>query len=233
MKKGFLIIGLFLIFSFNVLAENYDAVIVSDKNEKFTVKGTVTEKDGILYKKTDFINEYGKIIIEERGKFISNPFKVLEISIRDVRNGRTEIATKQNDNYILKYIKKTGETTKTKVIDEDGILMHGSFVPMFIIEKYDELSQRGKTIKLKMLVPLRQTFYNFELIKEKTEMVYKQKCNVFKLEATSWVIRALTKPSYFYVTDNKPHQLVKYSGSTLITDSEEEQVCGIMNVKNY
>lgn len=230
LKKSFYILIIVIIFSISAIAENYIGTIVSDKNEKFTTTGSFTEENKISFKNTIFLDNDGKLIVEEKAKFTTNPFEILEISIVDKRNDRKEIVLREGERYILKYQKEKGKKIKTKVIEEDGIILHGSVLIMYIIEKLDELQSMKKPLKMKMVVPLRQTFYNFELIKEKSEKIYGQDCFVFKLKASNWIINVLTKSSYFYITKSVPHQIIKYSGATLITDEKEDKVCGEMKI---
>lgn len=231
MKKSVFLFFILILFSVSAIAEKYIGTIVSTKNEKFKTTGSITEKDGYFFKNAKFFNSNAKYIIEEKAKFKTNPFKIFEISIIDKRNGRKEIVLQQGKKYILKYQKEKGGKTKTKIIDDDVVIMHGSVLMMYIINNLDKIVSMTNPLKLKMVVPLCQTFYNFELTTEKSEIVYDQNCFVFKLEASSWIVKALTKPSCFYVTKSLPHKIIKYSGSTLITDENEDQVNGEMKIE--
>ena len=231
MKKTFSIFIIITIFSVSAIAENYIGTIISDKNEKFKTTGNITEKNGYFFKDAKFFNSNGKYIVEEKAKFKTNPFKLFEVSIVDQRNGRKEIVLQQDGKDILKYQKKDGSKIKTKIIDEDGIIMHGSVLIMYILDNLDQILSMTNPLKLKMVVPLHQTFYNFELTKEKPETIYAQDCFVFKLEASNWIVNVLTRPNYFYITKSVPHKIIKYSGVTLVTDANEKQVCGIMKIE--
>ena len=116
---------------------------------------------------------------------------------------------------------------KEKGLKKGGLILHGSFLPIFIIKKLAMLNN-GREISFRLIVPLRPTTTRFRLKQIGMIKVDDKECYEIKMEAFLWIARKLVAPIFFYIHTEKPNRLIMYKGRLLPTDEEGNPLNGVI-----
>jgi len=212
-------------FNMAQVSEEYKAENKINNEIYFHCRGMFIEEGDNAYMTSNFFDKAGNSILKEEIEYKAGSFEIVKYKLEDYRTGRKEIITGRNNEYILRYKRNFDSSFKEKSIKRDGLILHGSFLPIFIIKKLDVLNN-GREISFRLIVPLRPTTTSFRLKQIGTVRVDDKECYEIKMEASSWMARRLVKPIFFYIHTEKPNRLIMFKGRLLPTDEEGNPLNG-------
>ena len=207
--------------------EEYEAKNIIDDEIYFHCRGMFVEEADNAYMISNFFDKAGNSILKEEIKYKAGSFEIVKYELEDYRTGRKEIVTGKNNEYILRYRRNFDSSFKEKSIKKDGLILHGSFLPIFIIKKLDVLNN-GQKISFRLIVPLRPTAERFQLKQIGMKKVDGRECYEIEMEASSWIARRLVKPIFFYIDTEKPNRLIMYKGRLLPTNEKGNPLDGVI-----
>ncbi|MCK4295221.1 MAG: hypothetical protein KAX28_01020 [Candidatus Marinimicrobia bacterium] len=207
--------------------EEYRAEKKINNEIYFHCRGMFTEEGDNAYMNSNFFDNAGNSILKEEIEYKAGSFEIVQYELEDYRTGRQEMITVRNDEYILQYKRNSGNNFRTKSIKKDGLILHGSFLPIFIIKKLAMLNN-GQEISFRLLIPLRPSTEGFRLKQVGIVKVDDKECYEIKMEASSWIARRLVAPMYFYIHTEKPKRLIMYKGRLLPTDKKVNPLDGVI-----
>lgn len=207
--------------------EEYEAKNIIADEIYFHCRGMFVEKADNAYMNSNFFDKSVNSILKEEIKYKAGSFEIVKYELEDYRTGRKEIIAGKNNGYILRYRRNFDSSFKEKSIEKDGWILHGSFLPIFIINKLAMLNN-GQEISFRLLVPLRPSTERFQLKQIGIRKVDGKECYEIEMEASSWIARRLVAPMYFYIHTEKPNRLIMYKGRLLPTDGEGNPLDGVI-----
>lgn len=207
--------------------EEYNAENKINNEVYFHCRGMFIEEGDNACMTSNFFDKAGNRILKEDIEYKAGSFEIVKYELEDYRTGRKEIITGRNNEYILRYKRNSDNNFRGKGIKKDGLILHGSFLPIFIIKKLTMLNN-GQEISFRLLVPLRPTIARFRLKQIGMVKVDDKECYEIKMEASSWITRKLVAPIFFYIHTEKPNRLIMYKGRLLPTDEEGNPLDGII-----
>ncbi|MCK4448294.1 MAG: hypothetical protein KAW56_14580, partial [Candidatus Marinimicrobia bacterium] len=114
--------------------EEYEAKNIIDDEIYFHCRGMFVEEADNAYMISNFFDKTGNSILIEDIEYKSESFEIVKYELEDYRTGRKEIITCRNNEYILRYRRNFDSSFKEKSIKKDRLVLHGSFLPIFIIK---------------------------------------------------------------------------------------------------
>ena len=207
--------------------EEYKAENKINNEIYFHCRGMFIEKGDNACMTSNFFDKAGNSILKEEVEYKTGSFEIVKYELEDYRTGRKEIITGRNNEYILQYKRNSDNNFREKGIKKDGVILHGSFLPIFIIKKLDVLNN-GREISFRLLIPLRPSTEGFRLKQIGTVKVDDKECYEIKMEASSWIAGKLVAPIFFYIHTEKPNRLIMYKGRLLPTDEEGNPLNGVI-----
>ena len=209
--------------------EEYKAENKINNEVYFHCRGIFIEEDDNAYMTSNFFDKAGNSILKEEIEYKAGSFEIVKYELEDYRTGRKEIITGGNNEYILRYKRNSNSSIKEKSIEKDGLILHGSFLPIFIIKKLAMLNN-GQEISFRLLVPLRPSTEGFRLKQIGVVKVDDKECYEIKMEASSWIAGKLVAPIFFYIHTEKPNRLIMYKGRLLPTDEKGNPLNGVITL---
>ncbi|MBU4445420.1 hypothetical protein KJ656_10110 [bacterium] len=207
--------------------EEYKAENKINNEIYFHCRGMFIEEGDNAYMTSNFFDKAGHNILKEEIEYKAGSFEILKYELEDYRTGRKEIITGRNNEYILRYKMNSDNNFKEKGLKKGGLILHGSFLPIFIIKKLAMLNN-GREISFRLIVPLRPTTTRFRLKQIGMIKVDDKECYEIKMEAFLWIARKLVAPIFFYIHTEKPNRLIMYKGRLLPTDEEGNPLNGVI-----
>ncbi len=207
--------------------EEYKAENKINNEIYFHCRGIFIEEGDNAYMTSNFFDKAGNSILKEEIEYKAGSFEIVKYELEDYRTGRKEMITGGNSEYILRYKRNSNSSIKEKSIEKDGLILHGSFLPIFIIKKLDVLNN-GREISFRLIVPLRPTTTRFRLKQIGTVKVDNKECYEIKMEASSWIAGKLVAPLFFYIHTEKPNRLIMFKGRLSPTDEEGNSLNGVI-----
>ncbi len=207
--------------------EEYKAENKINNEIYFHCRGMFIEEGDNAYMNSNFFDKAGNSILKEEIEYKAESFEIVKYELEDYRTGRKEIITGRNNEYILRYKRNSDNNFRGKGIKKDGLILHGSFLPIFIIKKLTMLNN-GQEILFRLLVPLRPTTERFQLKQIGMVKVDDKECYEIKMEASSWIARRLVKPIFFYIDTENPNRLIMYKGRLLPTNEKGNPLDGVI-----
>lgn len=207
--------------------EEYEAKNIIADEIYFHCRGMFVEEADNAYMISNFFDKAVNSILKEDIEYKAGSFEIVKYELEDYRTGRKEIIAGKNNEYILRYRRNFDSSFKEKSIEKDGLILHGSFLPIFIIKKLDVLNN-SQEISFRLIVPLRPSTEGFRLKQIGMKKVDGRECYEIKLEASSWIARRLVAPIYFYIHTEKPNRLIMYKGRLLPTDEKGNPLDGVI-----
>ena len=202
------------IFSISVVAvaEMYTADVYVDNFVKYTCRGNFTEDGQFATKTNTFYTQDGKALITEDVTFQLKTFQPVDISITNRQTGRLEKVTRTKEGYRLQYRENNQSEIKEKTVRQDGIVLHGSYVPIFIAENMDKI-RNGAIIRFQLLVVDRLTSYEFQVYRHGLKNLNGQQYIEVSLEPTSWFVKQFVAPIFFEYALSNNTQIARYRGT--------------------
>ncbi|UCH96095.1 MAG: hypothetical protein JSV88_04375 [Candidatus Aminicenantes bacterium] len=212
---GYFVLFFFLLMMCLLRAEDEPAeisgrVFVND-SPTFSIKVTYWETNGIGHKTTRYFDTTGQLRLEEVEVFHVNSLDLMRFNLKDFKSGREEKFHKMQDKIVIRYKKNSQSDFKEAIKKQYPDLLRGSMIVLYIKKKIKEI-EHDKKISFKLLVPKYLTTYGFLLKKKDETRIEGRSCYVIKMYPSSWFLRAIVKPTYFYIETNFPHRLLKYEG---------------------
>jgi hypothetical protein len=207
--------------------EEYKAENKINNEIYFHCRGIFIEEGDNAYITSNFFDKAGNSILKEEIEYKAGSFEIVKYKLEDYRTGRKEIITGGNNEYILRYKRNSDNNFREKGIIKDGSILHGSFLPIFIINKLAMLND-GRDISFRLLIPLRPSTEGFRLKQIGMVKVNDKECYEIKMEASSWIAGKLVAPIFFYIHTEKPNRLIRFKGRLLPTDEEGNPLNGVI-----
>jgi len=207
--------------------EEYKAENKINNEVYFHCRGMFIEEDDNAYMTSNFFDKAGNNILKEEIEYKAGSFEIVKYELEDYRTGRKEIITGINNEYILRYKRNSDNNFRRKGIKKDGLILHGFFLPIFIIKRLTMLNN-GQEISFRLLIPLRPSIEGFRLKQIGVVKVDDKECYEIKMEVSSWIAGKLVAPMFFYIDMEKPNRLIMYKGRLLPTDENGNPLNGVI-----
>ncbi len=217
------IVLLFLAFSLSLVAEEIvsSGRIYIDNTEKYKFKMFVNNLNDTMLVKRVYFNMNDDTLLIENIKIGKKNLIPYFFESKEFRFGRFEKIKKIADTkFVMKFRKtNTSEMKIDTIEDDDENVIFSFLVPKLINANYSKLLN-GEMVNFRLLVPSRMETVGFRV-----RFLKKEKgLSIIKMEASSWIIRKLVNPLYFYFDDNL--KLVKYKGRISIPDEHNKSQDG-------
>ena len=194
------------------VAEMYTADVYVDNSVKYTCRGNFSEDGQDATKNNTFYDRNGQPLITEKVTFQMKTFQPVDITISNRQTGRLEKVTRTKEGYRIEYRENNQSEIKEKIVHEKGIVLHGSYIPIFIAENMDKI-RNGAIIRFQLLVVDRLTSYEFQVYRHGLKNLNGQQYIEVSLEPTSWFVKQFVAPIFFEYALSNNTQIARYRGT--------------------
>lgn len=158
------------------LAPKVELKVFDEKTGKllFIGKEKNTMVDGLITRATDYYDQQGKKLQEERVTYRAKTLRILRQSTRNFITG-TQVdmsPLKSSDPskaaVTLKFREKAGSDTKTKELTSDNLYL-GNVMHHIIKRNWQKLTEQNERVVVKLIAPTRLDYYSFRLSSKKAD----------------------------------------------------------------
>lgn len=190
----------------------------------YTCDGMIVRKKGKVTKTARFYNEDGKLILTESVSYNEQGYKLNKLSIDENRYGREHEIERKNDKYVIRYRENADNKFSERIIDDQPLTLHGSYLPVYLSQNLDRINENGCTCRL-IIVPR----------KMEIEMIFKNngiknidghECFEITMDAANILLKPLVRTHYFYYGVDESHRLYRYIGTIEPTEPNGGAIWG-------
>ena len=184
----------------------------------YTAERTLHTEGGQLTEKNTYRDTKGTVLVETEAVFDATTLEPVKYRYQDLRSGETETLDRQAGKAVMTYVKAKGESKKTgeEALAADKII--SAAVTMFI-QRNREALKAGMNMDFRLLVPSRQDSVGFRVVSD-AQAKAPAGTSVYRMEASSWVIRKLVDPLFLILEDQPPYRLMEFRGRAAVKSNE-------------
>ena len=194
------------------LNEAYTTEVFVKNEMQYTCEGEFSENSQTATKTHQFFDKLGNTIITENVTFESNTFQPVEVKISDQLTGRLEEITLTKQGYKLRYRARSDTQIQEKIIPQNGITLHGSYMPMYISNKMNRIVN-GEVLTFHLLIVDRLSSYEFQVCQNGIITADGKDYLEIILEPTSWIVKQFVPSISFYYSPDNYQQILRYRGT--------------------
>ena len=207
--------------------EKYNGKIDPGDGHIYTCSGEIIRNNGRVTKTSYFYDENGQILLNEKVVFDEKGYKLVSLVSEEPRYGRIQEIQRKGNQYLARYCKNTGEEYREHIFNDKPLLLHGSYLPVYLSQNLNLIGENGHICHL-ILVPM----------KMEIEMIFKNKgiknidghkCYEIQMDAANLLLKPLVKTHYFYYGTEAPHYLYYYIGTISLTDPKGSDIWGTIS----
>jgi len=183
-----------------------------DDSQIFNISVFYAEEKRLGHKTTQYYDLDNQLRLEEVEVFDPVSLELFRLDLKGYKSGREEEFYKNSEQIVIRYKRDSQSDWKEKIKKNKHNLLHGSMIVLYIAQKIKEL-ERKERVSLKLLVPKYLTHFSFSLKIVDEIKLEGRDCYKIKMYASSWFLRQVVKPTFFFVEADAPYRLIKFKGT--------------------
>jgi len=226
MKTYFLSAVLFLVtFVISFGQQKIKADIFVNNKKAFLQREEYVLKDGIMTKTVNYDDLSGKTAVKTKITYDPNSLEFYDFSQEDTRTGQVEDISHKGTSYTIKYKKDKSKSSETKVLTEKGFILSGALFSLYLKKNLDKLT-KGEEISFSFPAASMQRFIDFSAVKSDDKIIDGVAHTAIKMYISTWVLRMLVDPMYFYFEKTGQRRLKQYEGRLTPSDEKGDPLVG-------
>ncbi|MBY0425521.1 MAG: hypothetical protein K2Q22_07795 [Cytophagales bacterium] len=205
--------------------DNSTAIIYVNNKKTFTQKDEYVTKDGKTTKTVSYDEISGRNAVKTKITYDPKTFQFFDFNQEDSRTGQLENIVHKGDSYTITYRKNKGAKVEQKVLTEKGFILSGALMSLYISRNLDKLIA-GQDVTFSFPAASMQQFVSFTAEKADDKTVDGVAYTGIKLYISTWVLRMLVDPMYFYFEKTGARRIKYYEGRLTPSDEKGDPLVG-------
>ena len=172
-------------------------------------------KDGFLIKNSSYFDLKGRLVLEEKVKFLNKSLKLQSYSYKNKVSGVETKALLVNGDKLKVNHREVDKPPQEGEIQWTERSIHGKSFHELILKNWNSL-KKGTPLKFDLVLPIRFTSVSFALTLEKKETREGIPFYIYNLAPDSFFIRQFVPEMSFTYKENKNPRIVSFKGPTAL-----------------
>ena len=224
-RTFFLLFSGLLIFQMSFSQQKIKGDIFINNKKVFQQKEEYVLKEGIMTKTVVYEDLSGKAAVKTKVTYDPNNLEFFDFLQEDTRTGQVEDITHKGTAYTIKYKKNKTKSAETKILTEKGFILSGALMSLYLKKNLDKLV-KGEEISFSFPAASMQQFIEFSAVKSDDKIIDGLAHNAIKMYISTWVLRMLVDPMYFYFEKSGQKRLKQYEGRLTPSDEKGDPLVG-------
>jgi hypothetical protein len=199
-------------------------IYINDKRV-FVQKDDYVLKDGVMTKSMTYDDLNGHTIIRTKVTYDPNTLAFYDFSQEDFRTGQLEVISHKGNSFDIKYKKDKKSSVDQKVLTESSFILSGALMFNYLYKNLDRLN-KGEELTFDFPAASMQRFVSFSAIKVEDKIINGVAHTAIKLYISTWVLRMLVDPMYFYFEKTGAKRVKQYEGRLTPSDEKGNPLVG-------
>jgi hypothetical protein len=167
----------------------------------------------------------GHTIIRTKVTYDPNTLAFYDFSQEDFRTGQLEVISHKGNSFDIKYKKDKKSSVDQKVLTESSFILSGALMFNYLYKNLDRLN-KGEELTFDFPAASMQRFVSFSAIKVEDKIINGVAHTAIKLYISTWVLRMLVDPMYFYFEKTGAKRVKQYEGRLTPSDEKGNPLVG-------